>query len=69
MKRKALFLDRDGVVNVEDLLLVIAAWGPCATLAALGGCAADIAPPPGGNGVVDVVDLLAVIGDWGPVLV
>jgi hypothetical protein len=50
----------DNVVNVNDLLAVINAWGPCASP-----CAADIAPP-GGDGVVNVNDLLAVINAWGP---
>jgi len=51
----------NGVVNVDDLLMVINNWGPCAP----GSCAADIAPA-GGNGVVNVDDLLAVINAWGP---
>ena len=46
----------DGVVNVGDLLTLIAAWGPC------GGCDEDL----DGSGTVDVADLLMVIGDWGP---
>ena len=45
----------DGVVNVDDLLIVIAAWGPC------DGCPADI----DGDLVVGVNDLLAVIAAWG----
>jgi len=48
----------NGIVNVDDLLMVINSWGPCS------GCAADIVPP-GGNGVVNVDDLLAVINAWG----
>lgn len=43
------------VVNVDDLLLVISSWGPCA------GCDADT----DGNGVVNVDDLLTVISGWG----
>ncbi|MCI0629246.1 MAG: hypothetical protein L0Y44_01155 [Phycisphaerales bacterium] len=50
----------DGVVNVDDLLAVISAWGSCPP----GSCPADIAPP-GGDGVVNVDDLLAVISAWG----
>lgn len=50
-----------GAVNVDDLLAVINAWGPCPP----GSCPADIAPS-GGNGVVNVDDLLAVINGWGP---
>ena len=54
----------NGVVNVEDLLAVIGAWGACANP---NNCPADIAPagPPMGNDVVNVEDLLAVIGAWG----
>ena len=48
-------LDGDGIVGVEDLLIVISEWGPCS------GCVADI----DGNGVVDVEDLLIVIANWG----
>lgn len=44
------------VVNIDDLLAVIGAWGPCA------GCAADCT----GNCVVNIDDLLVVIGGWGP---
>ena len=44
----------NGIVDVDDLLVVINQWGP-------GGGAADIT----GNGVVDVDDLLAVINAWG----
>jgi len=49
----------DGVVNVDDLLAVINAWGACPD------CDADIAPHPAGNGVVNVDDLLMVINHWG----
>jgi len=44
----------DGLVNVEDLLVVIGNWGPSTG-------PADI----NGDGVVNVNDLLAVIGSWG----
>ena len=49
----------DGTVDVNDLLAVIASWGPCKAP-----CPADIAPFPEGDGVVDVNDLLAVIVHW-----
>ena len=54
----------DGIVNVDDLLAVINAWGVCPKPPAA--CPADIAPPgpPQGNGVVNVDDLLAVINNW-----
>ena len=45
----------DGVVSVEDLLALIAAWGPCA------GCDEDI----DGSGTVNVNDLLVLISNWG----
>jgi len=45
----------DGLVNVEDLLAVISAWGVCS------GCDADL----NGDGFVNVADLLAVINGWG----
>ena len=53
----------NGLVNVDDLLLIINSWGTC-----VGNCPADIAPPgpPHGNGVVNVDDLLAIINAWGP---
>jgi hypothetical protein len=44
----------DGVVNVLDLLAVLAAWGPCS------GCPEDI----NGDNTVNVLDLLAVLGTW-----
>ena len=49
----------DGTVDVNDLLSVITAWGPC------NNCPGDIAPTPFGNNMVDVNDLLAVITNWG----
>jgi hypothetical protein len=45
----------DSVVNVSDLLALLAAWGPCA------GCAADL----NGDGQVNVSDLLALLSAWG----
>jgi len=54
----------DLLVNVQDLLAVIAAWGACPNPA---DCPADIAPvgPPVGDDLVNVQDLLAVIAGWG----
>jgi hypothetical protein len=55
----------DGIVNVDDLLLIIGTWGACP---ATGPCPGDIVPasPSGvGNAVVNVDDLLAVITGWG----
>ena len=45
----------DGTIDVNDLLAVIAAWGPCPAP-----CPADF----DGGGEVDVDDLLAVIDNW-----
>jgi hypothetical protein len=53
-------INNDHVVNVSDLLAVIAAWGPCPG-ACPPNCAADIVP----NCAVNVSDLLAVISNWG----
>ena len=47
----------DGVVDVEDLLAVVLAWGPCP---APNKCPADI----DGDGIVTVADLVAVILSW-----
>jgi hypothetical protein len=53
----------DGIVNVADLLVVVAAWGPCPTVPQE--CAADIAPCLQGDQSVNVADLLMVITYWG----
>ncbi len=47
----------EGVVDVLDLLAVLATWGPCDPP-----CPEDI----NGDGVVDVLDLLEVLSVWGP---
>jgi hypothetical protein len=52
----------DGVVNITDLLAVIAAWGVCPVPA---NCPADVAPIGAGDGVVNIADLLTVISHWG----
>ena len=48
-------VDGSGFVGVDDLLLVVGAWGPCAA------CTEDIT----GDGTVGVDDLLLVISGWG----
>jgi hypothetical protein len=48
----------DGVIDVEDLLALLGAWGPCAPGEP---CPADA----NGDGVVNVNDLLVVLGGWG----
>lgn len=48
-------LNDDGVINIDDLLLVINFWGTCS------GCSADA----NGDGLVNIDDLLLVINGWG----
>jgi hypothetical protein len=48
-------INGDGTVNVNDLLAVINAWGPCASP-----CPADL----NSDGAVNVDDLLIVINNW-----
>ena len=48
----------NGLVDVDDLLVIINAWGSCADPK---NCPADFT----GNGAVDVDDLLTVINGWG----
>ena len=44
----------DGLVNTDDLLAVLAAFGPCE------GCPEDF----DGDGVVNVNEVLTVVGNW-----
>ncbi len=46
----------DLVVNVKDLLSLLARWGPCSS------CGADF----NGNGAVDRADLVTLLVAWGP---
>lgn len=48
----------DGVVNVEDLLELLASWGPCPQPP--DECPADL----DGNGVVNTGDLLNLLANW-----
>lgn len=48
-------VDGDGQVGINDLLELIATWGPCS------GCDADI----DGSGTVDVNDVLMLLSAWG----
>jgi hypothetical protein len=50
-------INGDGVVNVNDMLMIIAFWGPASPAFP----AADVDH----NGAVNVSDLLAVIANWG----
>jgi hypothetical protein len=56
--------ENDGVVNIDDLLAVISAWGPCPAPPAA--CPANIASGGASANAVDIDDLLAVISAWGP---
>jgi probable HAF family extracellular repeat protein len=47
-------VDGDGAIGLSDLLIVLAAWGPC------DGCPADL----DGDGRVGFNDLLIVLNDW-----
>jgi hypothetical protein len=52
----------DGIVDIDDLLAVINAWGPCPPKQL---CDADIAPAlTDGDGQVDIDDLLLLINNW-----
>ncbi len=51
-------LDGDGVVGIQDFLMLLAAWGPCPPA---GACPADL----DGDGVVGIADLLALLANWG----
>ena len=52
-------LDCNGIVNILDLLALIAAWGPCPPPPAP--CAADL----DADGSVGILDLLALLANWG----
>jgi hypothetical protein len=51
-------LNNDGVVDGADLLILLAAWGPCEDDKK---CPADL----DGDGVVDGADLLILLSNWG----
>lgn len=51
-------LNGDGIVDVLDLITMLAAWGPCPKR---GHCTADLNE----NGTVDVQDLLILLASWG----
>lgn len=51
-------INGDGVVNVEDLLMLLAAWGPCDDCE---NCPEDL----NGDCLVNVEDLLILLGNWG----
>ncbi|UCD75022.1 MAG: DUF362 domain-containing protein [Phycisphaerales bacterium] len=50
--------NNDGVVDIDDVFAVLAAWGPCDE------CPEDV----NYDGVVDIDDIFEVLADWGPCL-
>jgi hypothetical protein len=53
-------LDGDGMVGITDLLLLLAAWGPCPDPCPPS-CAADF----DGDCAVGIIDLLVLLANWG----
>ncbi len=53
-------INGDGVVGINDLLILLAAWGPCPA-PCLPSCAADLDL----DGTVGTSDLLILLGNWG----
>ncbi len=51
-------LDGDGVVGIQDLLILLAEWGPCPPK---GACPADFDI----DGEVGITDLLLLLANWG----
>jgi len=49
-------------VNIDDLVAVLNAFGPCPPIPLP--CDADITPP-GGNGLVNIDDLVMVLNGFG----
>jgi hypothetical protein len=52
----------DGVVNIDDLFLLILTWGPCPNPGSGMRCQTDI----NGDGVVNQADIAQVLAAWGP---
>jgi WD40 repeat protein len=53
-------LEKDGVVNLADLNMLLSHWGDCEDP-----CPWDFAPPEG-DGIVSLGDLNALLSNWGP---
>ena len=53
-------IDLDGLVNVNDLVLLIGAWGQCPGGGGGQTCPADL----NASGSVDVDDLIALLSHW-----
>jgi len=49
-------LNNDGTRNFDDVLVIVANWGPCA------GCPADL----NNDGTVNFDDVLVIVANWGP---
>jgi hypothetical protein len=49
-------LNGDGYVNYDDVLVIVANWGPCS------GCEADL----NDDGYVNYDDVLVIVANWGP---
>ena len=54
-------LNGDGVVNTEDLLILLSNWGYCDDCTGPGDCVADMS----GDCEVNTVDLLMLLSEWG----
>ncbi|MHC5008235.1 MAG: hypothetical protein ACYTGF_12835, partial [Planctomycetota bacterium] len=53
-------IDRDGVVGIQDFLILLAAWGACPDCETPLGCPADI----DGDCTVGVLDFLELLAHW-----
>ncbi len=53
-------LDGDGIVGIEDFLMLLSAWGPC-PYPCPPSCGADLDD----DCVVGIVDFLTLLGNWG----
>ena len=49
-------LNNDGKVNIDDLFIILGAWGTCDN------CPEDLT----GDGKVNIDDLFVILGEWGP---
>ena len=52
-------IDGDGIVGINDFLLLLAAWGPC-DMPCPPACAADL----DGDCVVGIIDFLTLLANW-----
>ena len=56
-------LDEDGSVGIVDLLMLLAAWGPCP--APPEPCPADLTSDESMDGFVSIGDFLILLAGWG----